>query len=600
MTFDILSRPKLAAFAAACLLTVALPTGTAIAKEKIKAPAEQSTPVVTTPPEFTVEIPSVNAVGSNVDDTTLRAIFSGDLVENADALAGLTATSITIPEIILSFTSTVDGTDKSGTVTFKDVALDNVEDGVAASVSLGGAELTADEDVSGSFGAVSATNFDIGGMLAVYGLVDAAGQTELTTLYSDFKSAGGSLAVKDVACNVGAIETAEFKGRPLKFSFADIMAMSQTMEAEGETPSPETIGKALHIYADIFTAFESSPVTFGGFDCKGTDENGTPLDFAMGGMTMDGMAPGTYPAIAMQDFRIAVEGDGEMSMSNIAFKAMDLSGPIATVEAAPEAIDQAWLDANARSLIPAFAGFSFDGFKMDIPNPDAADQRVKADIGAFDLSLSDYLNGIPTNISTTGDSIVVDVPKDSGDEQFQQLIDLGITSIDVGFAVKAAWDEATNAINIEDVSVSGADLATVKLAGTIGNATEALFDIDPDTSLAAAMGVVINNLKVNVVDAGLADIILKRVSTEQGSDAATMRPIYAGLAEGTILGMLAGAAEAQKVGKAVSAFISGDAKALTIEMTAKDPAGLGLADFMAAQEDPTVLLQKTNISATSE
>ena len=599
MTF-ILSRPKLAAFAAACLLTVALPAGTAIAKEKIKAPAEESTPAATTPPEFSVEIADIDAVDSNVDDTTLRAIFSGELIDNADALAGLTATSITIPDITVSFSNTVDGEVKSGQFSFKDVVLDNVEDGVAASVALGGVELSSDEDVSGSFGAVSATNFDIGGMLGVYGLVDTAGQTELTTLYSDFKSEGGSLDAKDVACHVGAVETAEFKGRPLKFSFADIMAMSQSMEAEGETPSPETIGKALHMYADIFTAFESSPVTFGGFDCKGTDEDGKPLDFAMGGMTMDGMAPGTYPAIALQNFRIAVEGDGVMSIANIAFKAMDLSGPIAAIEAAPEAIDQAWLDANARSLIPSFAGFSFDGFKMDIPNPDATDQRVKADIGAFDLSLSDYLNGIPTNVSTTGDSIVIDVPKDSGDEQFQQLIDLGITSVDVGFAVKAAWDEATNAINIEDVSVSGADLATVKLAGTIGNATQALFDIDPDTSLAAAMGVVINNLKVNVVDAGLSDIILKQVSTDQGSDATTMRPIYAGLAEGTILGMLAGAAEAQKVGKAVSAFITGDAKALTIEMTAKDPAGLGLADFMAAQEDPTVLLGKTNITATSE
>jgi hypothetical protein len=79
-----------------------------------------------------------------------------------------------------------------------------------------------------------------------------------------------------------------------------------------------------------------------------------------------------------------------------------------------------------------------------------------------------------------------------------------------------------------------------------------------------------------------------------------MRPIFGGLAEGTILGMLAGAAEAQKVGKAVNAFIAGDAKALTIEMTAKDPAGLGLADFMAAEDDPTLLIGKTNITATAK
>ena len=39
-----------------------------------------------------------------------------------------------------------------------------------------------------------------------------------------------------------------------------------------------------------------------------------------------------------------------------------------------------------------------------------------------------------------------------------------------------------------------------------------------------------------------------------------MRPVFAGLAEGTIVGMLAGAAEAQKVGAAISSFVSGKAK----------------------------------------
>ena len=54
------------------------------------------------------------------------------------------------------------------------------------------------------------------------------------------------------------------------------------------------------------------------------------------------------------------------------------------------------------------------------------------------------------------------------------------------------------------------------------------------------------------------------MSADQGFDTTTMRPIYAGLAEGTILGMLAADAEAQKVGKAVSAFVGGNSKSLTL------------------------------------
>ena len=604
MTLDLKSRPKLAAIAAACLLTVALPSSTALAA-KVKTPTAESTAPttdVTTPPTFLVEVPDIDAVDSNVDDTTLRGIFTGDIVDNAEALAGLTATSITIPAINVSFSGAVEGKPQSGEFSLKNLVLNDVEDGVAASFALGGVDLSSDQNVSGSFGAISATNFDIGAMLRIYGLIVTPQTSELAPIYSDFKAEGGSLQAEAITCKVGPVNVAEFKARPLKTSFGDIMALSQSMEttSEGEAPSPELMGKLIHMYADIFTAFESSPVVYDGIDCKGTDDTGQPLDFSIAGVTMDGLKPGFYPSITMDGFKFAIPNAGEVSIGSLVMKAMDLSGPLAAVDAAPEAIDQAWLEANARALIPAFAGFAINDFSMDVANPDAAGERIKASIGAFDLSLADYLNGIPTNLSTTASKIVVDLPKDSGDEQINQLIALGITNVDFGFAVKAAWDEAANAVNIEDVSIDGVDLARVGLSGTIGNATEALFAIDPDTALAAAMGIVINNLKVDVTDAGLSDIILAGVSADQGSDAATMRPIYAGLAEGTIIGVLAGAAEAQKVGKAVSAFVTGDAKDLTIEMTAKDPAGLVLADFMAAQEYPTVLIGKTNITATAK
>src|SRR5690606_32639408 len=103
----------------------------------------------------------------------------------------------------------------------------------------------------------------------------------------------------------------------------------------------------------------------------------------------------------------------------------------------------------------------------------------------------------------------------------------------------------------------------------------------------------------DIADAGLSDIILASVAAEQGSDPATMRPIFAGLAEGTVIGLLAGAAEAQKVGGALNSFVSGSAKYLTIEMTAKSAPGLGLGDFIAAESDPTSLIGKVIMDASA-
>jgi len=61
-----------------------------------------------------------------------------------------------------------------------------------------------------------------------------------------------------------------------------------------------------------------------------------------------------------------------------------------------------------------------------------------------------------------------------------------------------------------------------------------------------------------------------------------------------------GAADAAKLGAAVNSFVSGTAKSLNITIDAKSAPGLGLEDFMAAEEDPTTLLGKVNISATAK
>ncbi len=598
--FNTTTRQRLGILATACLLSVALPAGPAWAqkvKNKGAPPAETSTSVAS---EVSVDIPSIEAVDSNVDEETLRSIFTGHVVENADALAGLSATSITIPEITLSTSTTVDGEVTEATVTFSDLVLSDIADGVAASVTLAGMTADAGDDGSAEFGALSAATLNIGGVLGMYGLVNS-GQTELETIYTDFNFEGGSFEAPEVSCTMGSMTAAEFKARPFKYSFAEIMALGEALEAaDTEQPSPEVMGQALRMYVDLFTAFESSAAEFGGFDCSGVDDEGRNLTFKVAGMSMDGMRPGIYPSISLNGFDVEVEGDGSVQVGNVTFKEMDLSAPIAAIAGAPETIDEAWLTANARSLIPAFAGFSFSDVAIDVPDPETEGERIKASVGAFDLTLSDYLNGIPTDVLTTASNILVDLPANSDDPQLQQLIALGVTSVDAGFTVDASWNDADDTIAVDEVSITGADLATVKLAGTIANATEALFAIDENEALMAAMGVAISQLKLDVTDAGLSDIILASVAAEQGSDAATMRPVFAGLAEGTVVGMLAGAAEAQKVGAAINAFVSGKAKYLTIEMTAKEPPGLGMMDFMAAESDPTVLIGKVTIDATAK
>ena len=594
---------RLGALAAACLLSVALPTSAAWAQKSktkdapaVEAPAEETSAVTS---DFSVEIPTIDAVDSNVDDETLRDIFAGNILDHADDLAGLTATSITVPEITIEATNTVDGETTSLTYTMTDLVFSDIVDGVAGSVTVAETAFDMGDAASASYDTFTMSDFNIGAMLNVLGLVGDKDTTTFQTIYSDAGLAGGSLSYPQVDCTIGPATAGEFKARQFKYSVPEMMALVSTL-SETETPPPETMGKALRIYADVLTAFEMSAIDYAGVDCTGTDEQGRALAIKVGSFGMGEWTPGVYPAFSIEGLEVSVEGDGAVSLGSATFKQMDLSGPIAAIEAAPDAIDEAWFTANARALVPAFTGFSIAGLDIDVPNPDAPGERVAASVGDFDLTLGAYINGIPSDILTTASNIVVDLPTDSADPQLQELLALGITSVDAGFTIDASWNEADDTIAVDEVSITDANLATIVLAGTIANATESLFAIDENEMMAAAMGVAIANLKVDVTDAGLSDIILARVAGDQGGTPEQMRPVFAGLAEGTVVGMLAGAAEAQKVGAAISSFISGKAKELVIELTAKEAPGLGLMDFMAAESDPSVLIGKVTIDATAK
>lgn len=592
MSLSLTKKRGLAALAAACLASVALPAVPAMAqKVKTKTPAAETSSV-----DYSVSIPSIDAVGSTIDEAVISDILSGNLADHAAALAELDATSITVPEITVTLDITVDGQRERGVLTFNNLVLEDVVDGVAASVRLDGSSFET-PDGNAQIGATTAANFNIAGVLGIYGLVPSQSR-EMQTLYTDFLMEGGTFDAEEVSCTFGATSGAEVRGRPLDTSFIEIMRIAQELESNPDDPDPALIGEVMRMYADILTAFESSEFTFDGLDCEGSDGDDL-INISIAGITMGGMSPGVYPAISIDGFSLIAE-DGSMSFDNFTMKPMDLSGIIDLLSSPPETVDEAWLEANARSLIPGFEGFSFAGFSMDIPDMESAGERIVAEVAEFDLTLASYINGIPSALDTWARGIAVDLPDSSGDEQIEQLLALGVTGVDAGFRVAASWNEASNSIDIEEVSVSGVDLASVALKGTLANATEALFSLDTDEALMAGMGIAVKALSVDVTDWGLSDIILTAVAAEQGADPATLRPIFAGLAEGTVLGMLAGAADAAKLGSALNAFVSGTAKSLNISIEAKADPGLSLEDFMLAEDDPTTLLGKVNIDASAK
>ncbi|KKB09269.1 hypothetical protein VE26_04645 [Devosia chinhatensis] len=564
------------------------------AKDKTKAgPAETAAADIS----YTVSIPTIETEQSSLSDAVLTEILSGEITEHADGLATLTADSILVPEIHVSIRSVRGEEEYVAELTFSDLVLEDVTAGIAGSVSLGGVSLATDE-ASSEFGAMSASQFNIAAMLGFYGLTPTI-SSEFQTLYTDLSLEGGAIRADDIACEIGAVSGAEFRARPLMTSPMDLLAMARALEDEpGETDADLT-GQFMRVYADFLTAFETSDIVVEGLSCTG-DEDGRPMTFEIAGMTMGGMSPGIYPSVTMRGLNIQVEGDGEMSLDAATFKPMDMSAVISLLENAPEAIDDAWLEENSRLMIPAMEGFAFSGFEMDIPDPEDDAARIAASIAAFDLTLANYVNGIPTRMDMSAEGIKTTLPEDSEDETIVQLRAMGLTEIDAAFRIAGAWDEPSNTIDFEEVSISGVDLGTVAISGLIANASEDLFSLNSNLALAAGMGLALKSLDLNINDAGLSDIILTVASGEVGQDPEAMRPIMAGIAQGTVISMMAGVANAAQLGEVVNSFVSGKTKSLQIGILAKDDPGLSMLDLMQAEEDPASLIGKVDVEATTE
>ena len=603
-------RPGLASLALAVLLCLALPAGAASAATtdakkheptvQTPAPAEP-TPPASPGPKIAVIIPTVEAVGSSIDNQTLRAIFSGDLASHADELATLRAGSISIPELTVTYdVPGSDGKTATGRAVYRDIKVSNVTAGVAQSVSLGGIDVTTSDGGSAKFGKLSTGVFDIGALLRLYGLAPGSPVGDPKTIYENLAFEGGTVTTPKLSCTIGPMSVASFKARPLKVSFAELMAAAETAQAEGQNPSPETIAKFVGFYTDLPDAFEASPVRLSGFDCSGTDETtGKPVAFSLGTVTIGAFAHGIYPAINADNLKVTVGKDGQIGVGSFLVKSFDFSGPLAALKGAGSAVDAAWFEDHYRELIPAFEGWSLSDLKVDMPDDQNPGERIRASAAAFDLSLKNYRNGVPTDISTSASHIAVVLPGKTSDESIQKLLDMGIDKIDIGYELALNWDQPSQQIKLGKLSVTGADMGSIAVAAVIGKATEDLFSNDTNVALAAAMGLTVKSVNIDVKDAGLADLLLRRAAAEQGKNIAEFRTALSGVAQGTILMMLGGSPDAAKLSSAVGAFIGG-AKSLTIAIAAKDPAGLSTDDLQALQADPTALAGKVTIDATAK
>jgi hypothetical protein len=588
--------------------SLAFSAGTSYAQDSTSAPSTQSATITSSSMKYSLEVGNIDAVDSNVDAQTIRDVISGKLVENANALAGLNAKSIFIPEIKLIYTIEVDGKVSDNEFVFKNIALTNVKNGIAQTASMeavtgnmspnAGADM--DEQFKLALGQSTITQFNLGAVLNAYGLL-APKNFEMTTLYQDYIVSGGSLDAGPVHCDIGKYQAGSDSARAMEVSYPELMTLAAELEANND-PSPEQIVKMADFYADLLFAYKTSPAVFDGLSCAGT-QDGTSFDFSLGKVMVGAMGNGIYPSFEVNDIAVKVSGkeNGEFKLGNFTFKEIDFNP---TVEAYKQiedvsALNKDWFEANFRSFIPSFGGLSISNFFADVPDEDNG-VRIKVEVAEIDVSLADYVNGIPSNISLSTTGLQADVPENPSDDGLKQLRALGIERLNVGYEMTLSWDEAAQAINLARLMFTGEKLGTVDVSGYFVGATAELFATDPQTAMIAAMGLGVKELDIQLDNQGFLDIALAQAAAEQGAPVEAFQTQVSAMANGMIVGLLGGVDQAVDLGAAVSNFIAGDASYVGIAVTSKTETGVGMPQIMALQSDPTKILEYVDIETTTE
>ena len=550
-----------------------------------------------------IEIASVSVEDGNLSEEGLRALLSENPAASLASLATLDAKSVRVPEIRFSMPSA--GTEAEPinvSVVYRDLVLTNVDDGIAQSAVLGSSSVEGAKDVAFEFGEMTILNFDIGALLGFYGFTTGAVSTEMTEVYSTFTFAGGTVTAPMVNCDIGGAAGGAFAARPLSMSMTEMTALTQELEAAqaaGTEPTPEQVSTLILFYADMLTAFTSDPMTFEGFDCTGTGENDEKFAVSSSAFNVDSFEPGIYPAFGLDAFEVTVEGEnaGSISLDNFTFKSIDFNDAIAAVRAAAT-LDEAWFEANWRLLVPAFEGLSMTDLVVDIPNPEAAGERIEASMAGLDVTLGAYVNAIPSDVAMSIVDLIVPLPP-TGEPPIAELRARGIESLTLDAATSMIWNEADQTITVRDLALDAAELGSIRISGTLGNATAALFADTEAEALMAAQMLTIKDLTITLDDGGISGLIVTAAARDAGQPEGALRTQVSGLVQGMTLAVLGNTDEALVAAQSLGKFLGGKARSVTVTLTATDPAGLGLADVAAFEQDPTALSGKVTIAATA-
>ncbi|KMO37868.1 hypothetical protein VQ03_18380 [Methylobacterium tarhaniae] len=487
---------------------------------------------------------------------------------------------------------------------YHDVVARDVAAGRIGTLEAGGATLTVEgpgPDAAGAYGRLSAREVDLPGLARLFTEPGGPNAAPIR-VYGGVTAEDIALTGPDgAALRIARIDARDLSGRPTTIPWGESVRALAEGAGNAKPEGPER-SRLSGLAADLLDGIDIGGLEISGitFAAPGGGPKPSPVQASLARLTYGtGQVEGAG--------RVKAEGLAvEAPAGRVALKGLTLSGlslkPVleGLRRAAAGPLDQA----EMRRYAPALGQIALDNLDVDLPaqaspqDPLNASGPLRFALRSGALAMSEPRDGVPTASRLTFDGLTCAVPPDSTAPVLADLSGLGYTALDLSGQVDARWDEAAREVTLRDVTLTGKDMGTARITGTIGGIGKEVFDPEPMVSSLALLGASAKSLALTLENGGLFQRFVDQQAKAQSLKPEELQREYGTAAMLGIPAVLGGSPSAKALGQAVSRFVVKPGR-LSVSAAAKDPAGLGLMDFSTAPS-PGKIFDRLTVNATAE
>jgi len=566
-----------------------------------------------------ISIPKVSVKGSNLEKDAFLALFAKGANESAPArIAKLTAAEISAPELTMEQSV---GEQKQ-TTTYRDIHLTEIADGKIGHGESASGSLAIQGGATGSMkGTLKRTAFDALDLKqsarvltekaapgADEAYVPVIGRFEQDGYDLDMGKSGsmsiGRTTARGFAMKVGPeplLDIVEKIGRSSEAleKKADDKAAADD-DGNGKSDVEKQLALSMLTLFDMvdygsgeardFKATIRPPASG---DAKDKDKTKDPVDWTIDRIAFGEDAP-DKSGFAVEGMAFT-SGPGKGRIDSISYSGFSFANVVRELRTLLAKPDSETGDLDYRRLIPKIGTMRFAGFSIDLPASTTGTEPVKVALGTFELKAGEPLNGIPTSLGLTIDRLVTPVIAADDNPALKDMLAMGIDKLDLSARLDLAWEAAKNELAIRSFSFGSAGLAQLDAKGTLGNVTQDLFSSDLALAQVAALGATARNLQVKLQNFGLVEKLIENQARKTKRKVEEVRQQFAMVASVGLAAVLGPSEAAKTLSAAASRFVAKPGT-LTVDASAKSPAGLGLADVLTISQ-PTEIFDKIDVKA---